>query len=191
MLLAAHFIIGLLLVMLLNGSVVNHTLAPVFQFLGIFQLIWPDQPVQSLQFLATKSLFAFAHQDPRSGLNLWTLEYDTYTLAVFLVVSLSVGWTVRQYRQQRRVTPLPAVLLCAAGGALISLAVSYMSVIDHCSGATWVGFVALYGLGFDEFELYPSYQIICSAAGIVLLAAGMLWLNACKTANKGENPHTA
>ena len=189
--LAAHFVIGLLVVMLLNGKLVNHSLAPIFQFLGIFQLIWPDQPLQSLQFLATKSLFAFAHQDSRSGLNLWTLEYDTYTLLVFIAVSLLVGWIVNIYRQQASTIPFTAVALCVAGGFFVSLAVSYMTVIDHCSGATWVGYVALYGLGFDEFELYPAYQIICAAAGIVMLITGFIWLNSRKTSKNRKNPVTA
>jgi len=174
--LLAHFVVGLLLVMALNGKLVNHTLAPVFQFLGIFQIIWPEHPLDSLHFLATKSLFAFSHYDPRSGLNLWTLEYDSYTLMVYVTLSLFLGWVITTYRQQAISIPLGPAISCGVGVLLVALSISYMTVIDQCSGATWVGFVAMYGMGFDEFELYPAYQIICAALGITGIIGGFIWL---------------
>jgi hypothetical protein len=174
--LLAHFVIGLVIVMVLNGKLVNHILTPIFQFLGIFQIIWPQQPVDSLHFLATKSLFAFAHHDPRSGLNLWTLEYDTYTLIIYIVLSALMGWVVTTYRHQAISIPSGPAIIIAVGLFFIALSVSYMTAIEHCSGATWVGFVGLYGMGFDEFELYPAYQIICAAVGIVTVTGGLIWL---------------
>jgi hypothetical protein len=174
--LTTHFVLGVLLTMILNGTMMNHALTPIFQFLGIFQIIWPEQPMSSLNFLATKSLFAFAHQDPRSGLNLWTLEYDTYTLLVYVTVSAILGWTITNYRNQAISIPVGPLYCIFAGGILVALSMSYMTVIDHCSGATWVGFVALYGMGFDEFELYPAYQIVCAAVGIAGLIGGFIWL---------------
>jgi len=181
--LGLHFVIGLVLVMVLNGKVVNHSLVPIFQFTGMFSLLWPEHPLASLHFLATKSLFAFAHHDMRSGLNLWTLEYDSYTLLVYIGLSLIFGWIVATSRERATTIPSSAIITCVAGITFISLSISYMSVIDHCSGATWVGFVTLYGMGFNEFELYPAYQIVCAAIGILTLIAGLLWLNASK--NRG------
>ena len=178
--LAIHFVGGLILIVVLNGTMVNHALTPIFQFLGIFQLIWPEQPMSSLHFLATKSLLAFAHQDPRSGLNLWTLEYDTYTLLIYIAVSVVLGWVITTYRNQAISVPLGPLYMVIVGGLFIALSISYMTVIDHCSGATWVGFVAMYGMGFDEFELYPVYQIICAAIGIAGLVGGLVWLRISK-----------
>ena len=172
----AHFVIGITIVMALNGKLVNHILTPVFQFLGIFKLIWPEHPLDSLHFLATKSLFAFSHYDPRSGLNLWTLDYDSYTLLVYVLLSAFMGWVITTYRQQAISIPYGPAIVCGLGITLVALSVSYMTVIDHCSGATWVGFVALYGMGFDEFELYPAYQIICAALGITGVIGGLIWL---------------
>jgi hypothetical protein len=174
-LLATHFVVGPVLIMLLNGTRVNHIITPVVQYFGMFQLLWPEHHLNSLHFLATKSLFAFTHLDPRSGLKLWTLEYDTYTLLMYLAVSVILGWAISRYRQQAINVPLAVMALVVTGGIFVSLAVSYMTVIEHCSGANWVGFVSLYGLGFDEFELYYAYQIICAALGVVMLATG-LWL---------------
>ena len=178
--LGLHFLIALIVVMLLNGTVVNHALTPIFQFMGIFQIIWPEQPISSLHFLATKSIFAFAHQDPRSGLNLWTLEYDSYTLLAYMVVSGVLGWAIATHRNQAISIPFAPLYTVFAGCLFIALSISYMTAIDHCSGATWVGFVAMYGMGFDEFELYPVYQIICAILGIVGLAGGLIWLRISK-----------
>ena len=178
-----HFVVGLAIVMILNGTLVNHALTPIFQYTGMFSLIWPEQPIGSLHFLATKSLFAFTHHDARSGLNIWTLEYDTYTLLVYVALSVVMGWIITTYREQATTIPLGALIACIAGIFLIAVSVSYMSVIEHCSGATWVGFVTLYGMGFDEFELYPAYQIICAAIGILALTSGLIWLSASK--NRG------
>lgn len=181
--LGLHFLLGLLLVMLLNGKIVNHSLTPVFQYTGMFSLLWPEHPLGSLHFLATKSVFAFAHNDPRSGLNLWTLEYDSYTLLAFVVLSLILGWIVTSSRQQATSVPAGALVSSITGIVLLAISISYMSVIDHCSGPTWVGFVALYGMGFDEFQLYPAYQFVCAGIGIFGLAGGLTWLRISK--NRG------
>jgi len=155
--------------MLLNGSMVNHVLTPIFQYTGIFKLIWPEQPIGALQFMTTKSLLAFAHQDPRSGLNLWTLEYDSITLFIFAILSLMLSWILTKYRGKPYAKPAYFVI-SVIGAILVAFSVSYMTSIEHCSGATWVGFVALYGMGFSEFELFPLYQWICAVTGLIALA---------------------
>ncbi len=178
--LSFHFLIALILVMLLNARAVNHALTPIFLYLGIFQIIWPEKPLSSLHFLATKSVFAFAHKDPRSGLNLWTLEYDTYTLLTYVAVSVILGWAITSFRNQAISVPFAPLGTVISSGILISFSASYMTVIEHCSGATWMGYVALYGMGFDEFELFPAYQIICAILGIAGLAGGLIWLRNSK-----------
>ncbi|HEY5602157.1 MAG TPA: hypothetical protein VIM41_03535 [Gammaproteobacteria bacterium] len=178
--LLAQLLIGLIIVMVLNTKIVNHIITPIVQFIGIFQIIWPEHPLDSLHFLATKSLFVFAHRDPRSGLNLWTIEYDTYTLLIYTGLSLIMGWVIARYRQQAISIPPGPFIACTAGIFFTALSVSYMTAIDHCSGATWMGFVALYGMGFNEFQLYPVYQIICAAIGIAGLGGGLTWLRFTK-----------
>lgn len=178
--LAAHFILGLIIVMILNGSLVNHILTPAFQFIDVFKLTWPEQPLGSLHFLATKSILVFSHYDPRSALNLWTLEYDFYTLLVYLGVSLLLGRILASYRNDSSTMPFKMVIAFIISGFLVSFSISYMTVLEHCSGATWTGFVTLYGLGVDEFELYPIYQIICAIIGILCFISTYIWLNSSK-----------
>lgn len=166
--------------MALNGSMVNHVLTPVFQFFGVFQLTWPEQPLGSLHFLATKSILVFSHFDPRSGLNLWTLEYDFYTLLVYVGVSLILGRILAAHTNDSNAMPTKAVISLIISAFFISFSISYMTVLEHCSGATWVGFVTLYGMGLDEFELFPIYQFICAIIGILGFMGTYIWLNRSK-----------
>jgi hypothetical protein len=172
LLLLSFFVIALLLVTLLNGGWPNHLLNPVGSYFSMFQLIWPEKPLGALQFIATKSFVVFAHRDPRSELNLWTLEYDLITLAVYVLAALLGGKLISRALQAGS---KPSGLLRALlGTTLLVIAVTYMTSIEHCSGPTWVGFVGLYGLGFDGFELYPFYQGVVALLGAGLLAWGLL-----------------
>lgn len=165
----AFFVIGLVAITLLNSGWMNHVMYPVGASFSMFQLIWPEQPLAALEFLLTQSFVVLAHKDPRSALNLWTLEYDAITLLVYFLVAilLSLNFSIRSRRN------LPVLL----GSSLSIISVTYMTAIEHCSGATWVGFVALYGMGFDGFDLFPVYQWI-----LFLLGAGLVILGLRKRA---------
>lgn len=171
LLLLALVLTGVILVMILNPGFVNHLLTPVFQYISLFAILWDDNPWGALKFLLNKSLLAFAYKDPRSGLNLWTLEFDSITTLTYITVALVAAWII-QSCQPRKLRD-PAAIFGLVGMGLIAFSVSYMTSIAHCSGPTWVGFVSLYGLGFDEFELYPAYQISCAALGLALLGTAL------------------
>jgi hypothetical protein len=164
-------LLGLIAVMALNGGVVNHLLTPVFQYTSLFGILWDEKPMGALQFIVTKSVIAFAHKDPRSGLNLWTYEFDTISLFVYLVGALAAGYFLHTALTGGKVFKARSLWLGLAGCALVLASVSYMTSIEHCSGATWVGFVAMYGMGFDEFELYPAWQWATAVLGLTCLAA--------------------
>ncbi|MDH5326704.1 MAG: hypothetical protein OEZ68_10190 [Gammaproteobacteria bacterium] len=165
--------IGLIIISILNRGTVNHGLTPIVQFFPLFKLMWADNPTAALWFLLRKSVFTLAHQDPRSGLNLWTYEFHTLSLLVYLITCTLLGRMLLALRQTQQTLIAYGQTFLAA--TLILLSMSYMTSIEHCSGATWVGFVALYGLGFDEFELYPAWQWLCALIGMALLA--WQWLN--------------
>jgi hypothetical protein len=98
-------------------------------------------------------------------------------------MSLSLGRLLANYQTNAAnvaIKPMLIFFLCAF---MISFSVSYMTVLEHCSGATWVGFVTLYGLGINEFDLYPVYQFIFAIIGILGFIATFAWLNMAK--NRG------
>lgn len=162
---------GIVLIAALNGNLVNHILTPVFQYFSLFSVLWDEKPSGALQFILTKSVVAFAHKDPRSGLNLWTYEFDSITLIIYAIVSLVAAWIIHRFmRSSLTKNAKTGLALGLIGCLLLLLSVSYMTSIEHCSGATWIGFVALYGMGFDEFDLYPLWQWLSASLGIIALS---------------------
>ncbi|MCG6968210.1 MAG: hypothetical protein LJE85_00450 [Gammaproteobacteria bacterium] len=166
-------VLGLVSIMLLNGGVVNHVLLPVAQYWSLFTVLWNDNPLGALQFLLTKSVISFTHKDPRSGLNLWTYEFDSITIIIYALVSGFGGRLLLKFFTNPR-SYRWATVVGLIGCTLVMVSASYMTSIKHCSGATWVGFVSLYGMGFDEFELYPLWQWLCAGLGCLALAGSWL-----------------
>lgn len=165
--------IGLLLVMLLNGGVVNHVLTPFLQYTSLFTVLWNDKPLGAMRFMLHQPLLTFTYKDPRSTLNLWTYDFDAITTLVYVVACLVAGRIVAQYWfAKQRVAYRVALALALGGLTLTVLSTTYMSVIEHCAGPTWVGYVSMYGLGWDVENRYPAYQIVLASVGVVLLGLG-------------------
>ncbi len=160
---------GLALIMLLNGGIVNHILMPIAQYMSLFTILWDEKPLGALQFLLTKSVVTFAHKDPRSGLNLWTYEFDSITIIVYALAAGFGGRLLLKFFNNPH-NYRWATIVGLIGCTLVIFSVSYMTSIEHCSGATWAGFVSMYGMGFDEFELYTFWQWLCAGLGCFALA---------------------
>jgi hypothetical protein len=175
LLFAGFILVPMLLVMLLNGGGLNHMLTPVGSYFSLFQLMWPEQPLGALQFILTKSFVVLAHHDPRSDLNLWTVEYDAVTLLVYLGVALLAGRLLSQ-RLQRA-----GLAVALTGAALVVATFTYITVLDHCAGPTWVGFVTLYAFGVSGFDISPSWQWMFGAAGLGLLGFGLWRMRGAQT----------
>lgn len=167
LLLLLFFLIPIALAIGLNRSGINHLLFPVGGHMDMFRLIWQDNPLGAMQFISNKSLFSLAHHDPHSGLKLWTLEYDTITLVIYLLTALLTAGVLKAAKIRKRLRN--ALLFALPGCILIVTAFSYMTSISHCPGSTWVGFVAAYGLGYENFQHYPDWQIGLAAIGLLLL----------------------
>ena len=155
--------------MLLNENIINHVSTPIAQQISLFSVLWDENPLQASGFLLTKSVVTFAHKDPRSGLNLWTYQFDAITLLTYGLSAIFGGRLMLKFHFNPGNCRL-ATLLGLCGCVITMLSASYMTVIEHCSGATWVGFVSLYGMGFSEFQLYPMWQWLCAGLGVMMLA---------------------
>jgi hypothetical protein len=156
------------LMSVLNREPVNNVLFPIAQYLPMFELMWGENPRAALSVMIDKSVLAFGHFDSRSGLYLWTLEFDMLSLLVYAAVCVFVASTWRQH-STRPLSRGRFLLLMLGFGALL-VARTYATVLAHCAGPTWVGFVALYALGFDTFSITPLWQwlLAATAAGMIL-----------------------
>jgi len=164
---------GLATIMLLNDGTVNYIITPISHQKALFAALWEENPLRASQYILTKSVIVFAHKDPRSGLNLWTYEFDVISIVIYGLIALFGGRLLLKFFSSRGKYRL-ATLFGLCGSVLTLTSVSYMTVIEHCSGATWVGFVSLYGMGFSELELYPLWQWLCAGLGCFALAASWL-----------------
>ena len=150
-----------LLLAVLNREMVNNLLFPVAQYLPMLSIIWHDNAWAAMQILVGKSLLAIGHYDARSGLYLWTLEFDALSLLLHLLGAIVIAKSIA----------LPGRLLrwVIAGIALVVFSHTYVTAIAHCAGPTWAGFVALYGLGVEEFPVNSMWQWLFFATGATLV----------------------
>lgn len=164
---------GLALIMVLNEGTVNRVIVPIQQQISLFSIMWEESPLQACQYLLIKSVIIFAYKDPSSGLNLWTYEFNAITIVIYVVTAIFGGRLLLKFFSQPANYRM-ATLLGVFGCVSTMFSASYMTVIEHCSGATWVGFVSLYAMGFSEFQLYPLWQWLCAAIGIIALAGSWI-----------------
>jgi len=160
------------LLSILNTGYFNRLVIPIGNYIPMMKLLWQDSFTGAIQFVSTKSLFALAYLDPRSHLNLWTYEFDTISLGVYFISSMYLARTFKTHTQTSAGNLLALKVI---GSVLILLSVSYMSVIQHCAGPTWIGFVAAYGFGFEGFDHQGIWQILFALCGIVLILFSHLY----------------
>lgn len=153
------------LIALLNREIPNNLLAPITQYLPMFSIIWDDNPWAALEVLADKSLLAVGHFDQRSGLYLWTLEFDTLSLLLHIAGAFIIARFITLSGAAR--------ILVLTGVGLLLLSHTYVTVMAHCAGPTWAGFVALYGLGVEKFPVNSIWQWAAAMGGIGLLASAL------------------
>lgn len=154
------------LIALLNREIPNNLLLPITQYLPMFSIIWDDNPWAALEVLADKSLLAVGHFDQRSGLYLWTLEFDTLSLLLHIAGAFIIARFITLSGAAR--------ILVLTGVGLLLLSHTYVTVMAHCAGPTWAGFVALYGLGVEKFPVNSIWQWAAAMGAAALLAVAVL-----------------
>ena len=146
---------------ILNREMVNNLLFPISQYLSMFSIIWKDNPWAALQILADKSVLALGSYDAQSGLYLWTLEFDALSLLLHMAGAILIATMLAR--------PRHIFGSAVAGVALVMLSHTYVTVMAHCAGPTWAGFVALYGLGVEKFPVNSTWQWLFFAAGSAVI----------------------
>jgi len=157
----AALLIETLVLAVLNREMVNNLLFPISQYVPMFSVIWKDNPWAALQIIADKSVLAVGHYDAHSSLYLWTLEFDALSLLLHLLGAIMIAKMLALSRY--------ILGLAITGAALIVVSHTYVTVMAHCAGPTWVGFVALYGLGVEKFPVNSTWQWLFFAAGAALV----------------------
>jgi hypothetical protein len=164
---------GIALMILANGRLVNTVDFPIKEYFGIFKIIWSDNPWGAIRVMSNKSILLFGHYDSRSTLYLWTLEFNSTALLVYICVSIAGGWLIQHMLTQAGISR-GCFYISVTGYVLLLLSSTYATVLAHCAGPTWVTYVALYGVGFEEVSLNPIWQWVCAIVGGLLMITAII-----------------
>ena len=153
----------LCIMMIANVGLVNNVNSPIINSISIFPIMFEQNAWETIFIFSNKTLISFGQFDPRSGLYLWTLELDFNTLLVYAIASIiSTPLLLAASASQTKVWTL-------AGLLMLVFSRTYVTVLAHCAGPTWVGYVVLYGLGADELELTSRWQWVIAIIGCVFV----------------------
>lgn len=151
-----------------NFGFFNNLHFPILDIAPLFPTMWEQSPWQTILIFSNKSIFSLGQADMRSGLYLWTLEFDLNSLAVYFLAAGLAAWLFMKlpnnHAENRAIHKWTIVSLC-----LLLFSRTYITVLAHCAGPTWIGYVSLYALGMDEVELTSLWQWLMALVAISVL----------------------
>jgi hypothetical protein len=161
----------------ITGYSPNHVTSPLIEFIPTFVITWSDNWYPSLKILLSHSFMVIGYHDAHSDLNIWTIAYYPVTLFVYALGATLAGiCLVSQQCQRQKLQILPALLMTA-------FSVTYISMIEHCAGPTWileVLFLDKSSVFFDPkiywYLLTSSSKVWINAVQWLLALMGLAWL---------------
>jgi len=170
-------LLEIVLMVSISGYSPNHLASPLIEFLPTFVITWSDNWFSSLKILLSHSFIVIGHHDAHSDLNVWTIAYYPITLFVYALASTLAGiCLVSQNRQRRKIQIFTALLMSA-------FSVTYISMIEHCAGPTWVlqvTFLDKSSVFFNPkiywYMLTSSSKVWINAAQWLFALVGLAWL---------------
>lgn len=146
----AFVLIGIEVLMLgaSQGSMPNQFDFPLYNFFGLYQTLWGQNPWQATLILAEYPLMEAAYIDD-TGLTTWRIYFFlpsviTHALAAYLVMPSIFGLQPDKKAETR--------LISGAAICLLITSSSYIKLAAHCSGATWLIDVLLRALQNPLYE---------------------------------------
>lgn len=162
-------ILSLLCIMMIaNVGLVNNVNAPVINSLSIFPIMFEQNAWETIFIFSNKTLISFGQFDPRSGLYLWTLEMDFNTLLAYAAVAI-ISTPLLHAVSASQTNSRSTTAWILTGLLILIFTRTYVTVLAHCAGPTWIGYVVLYGLGADELELTSMWQWLLAITGCILI----------------------
>lgn len=155
--------------MLANVGLVNNVHFPVLNSLPLFTTMFEQNAWETVYIFSNKSLISIGQFDDRSGLYLWTLELDVNTLLTYALVCGVGTWLFRHAATTPRYASGSIYKWSIAGFLILIFSRTYVTVLGHCAGPTWVGYVALFGLGAEQLEIISTWQWFIAALGVTLI----------------------
>ena len=162
-------ILSLLCIMMIaNVGLVNNVNSPIINSLSIFPIMFEQNAWETIFIFSNKTLISFGQFDPRSGLYLWTLEMDFNTLLAYAAVAI-ISTPLLHAASASQTNSRSTTAWILTGLLILIFTRTYVTVLAHCAGPTWIGYVVLYGLGADELEITSMWQWLLAIAGCILI----------------------
>ena len=162
-------ILSLLCIMMIaNVGLVNNVNSPIINSLSIFPIMFEQNAWETIFIFSNKTLISFGQFDPRSGLYLWTLEMDFNTLLAYAAVAI-ISTPLLHAASASQTNSRSTTAWILTGLLILIFTRTYVTVLAHCAGPTWIGYVVLYGLGTDELEITSMWQWLLAIAGCILI----------------------
>ena len=162
-------IVSLLCIMMIaNVGLVNNVNSPIINSLSIFPIMFEQNAWETIFIFSNKTLISFGQFDPRSGLYLWTLEMDFNTLLAYAAVAI-ISTPLLHAASASQTNNRTTTAWILTGLLILIFTRTYVTVLAHCAGPTWIGYVVLYGLGTDELEITSMWQWLLAIAGCILI----------------------
>jgi len=161
----------------ISGHSPNHLSSPLIDFIPTFVITWSDNWYLSLKLLLSHSFIVIGHHDAHSDLNIWTISYYPITLFVYALASTLAGMCLVSQKCQGRKIQIFTALFVAV------FSVTYISMIEHCAGPTWVlqvMFLDKNSILFNPkvywYMLTSSSKVWINAAQWLLALMSLAWL---------------
>ena len=170
-------LLEIVLIAVISGDIPNHVTSPFIDFIPTFFITWSDNWYSSLKILFSHSFMVIGHHDAHSDLNLWTIAYYPVTLFVYALASILAGCCLASQKCQRRKIQIFSALI------MVAFSVTYISMIEHCAGPTWVlqvMFLDKNSVLFDPkiywYMLTSDSIVWINAAQWLFALLGLVWL---------------
>ncbi len=152
--------------MLINVGLANNMQFPILNSLPLFSSMFEQNAWETINFFLNKTLISIGQFDLRSGLYLWTLELDFNSLVIYALIS-GIGTWLFSHAATVKYSSGSIYRWSIVGLFILIFSRTYVTVLAHCAGPTWAGFVILYALGAENLNLTSTWQWFIAAFGFV------------------------
>jgi len=163
----------LIIMMVLNVGLANNINFPILNTLPIFSVMFEQNAWETLIIFSNKTLISIGQFDPRSGLYLWTLELNFNSLLAYFIAAI-IATPLLRAASIDRAGNQSTLAWALTGLLMLVFSRTYVTVLEHCAGPTWIGYVSLYALGAENLQLTSTWQWAFTVTAGLLISVAII-----------------
>lgn len=123
------------LMALVDGRLYNNIAFPMFRFWSFFGKAWEAGYENAISQFISMTIVQITAVDERSGLKVWALYYHPWNVVAHVLVSILMAKIIVANKVYFNKTTVISFLICVFA---IFVPCTYIFLIEHCSGSTWL-----------------------------------------------------